>query len=114
MRSLAVSFLLLSSAAGAAAPPAPFAMCSACHAVTPETAGVGPTLWGIGGRLSGAQPGYQYSDALKKAKIKWTSQSLAAFIKAPQVAVPGNKMPFGGIKDPQQVNAIVSYLMTLK
>src|SRR3546814_6662054 len=60
---------------GAMAAPAPkppaFAMCGACHKVDQGAPhGLGPNLWAIGGKVSGTTPGFKYSPALTKAKIK--------------------------------------------
>ena len=39
---------------------------------------------------------------------------LAAYITSPATAVPGNKMPFGGVKDAAKVANLVAYLQTVK
>ena len=104
---------------GAMAAPAPkppaFAMCGACHKVDQGAPhGLGPNLWAIGGKVSGTTPGFKYSPALTKAKIKWDRASLINFITNPRAAVPGNRMAYAGQKDKAKAAAIADYLMSLK
>lgn len=112
----AVAALIAAPALAAPLPrPAAFAQCSVCHkteAGAPN--GLGPNLWGVGGRVSGSVPGFAYSPALKAAKIKWNKADLVAFITAPQKRVPGNRMPYAGQKDPAASGAIADYLLSLK
>jgi cytochrome c len=90
-----------------------FAACGVCHAVVADKNGVGPSLFGISGRTAGSNAGFKYSDAMKAAG-KWTPEKLDAFLADPKKTVPGNKMPFAGIKDPKRRADIVAYLKTLK
>jgi len=91
------------------------AKCAACHAATP-TGGpsIGPRLYGVYGRKAGAQPGYNYSNALKNSGIVWNEDNLKKFIANPRSLVPGNHMPFAGDRNPAEVDALVAYLKTLK
>jgi cytochrome c len=118
MKSL-VAFLALitGSAAVAAAPsrPASFAPCAACHQTKARAkSGIGPNLWGVSGRISGTASGFAYSPAMKAAKIRWSRAALIAYINDPRKVVPGNKMPYAGLKDPKQDAAIADYLLSLK
>ncbi len=90
-----------------------FAACGVCHAVVANKNGVGPSLFGIVGRNAGASAGFKYSDAMKTAG-KWTPEKLDAFLTDPKKTVPGNKMPFAGIKDAKRRSDIVAYIQTLK
>jgi cytochrome c len=99
----------------AAAPPADFAVCSACHESTANAGpSLGPNLFGVGGRKAGGVPDYDYSPALKASGLTWTADTLATFILDPAKAVPGNKMDYPGASDPAAAKAIADYLMTLK
>ncbi len=115
---IAIAMLSLGAAAANADPlpkPASFAMCGVCHKVEAGAPpGIGPNLWGIGGRVSGTLPGYTYSAAMKAAKIKWSKPELIAYIANPSAKVPGNKMAYVGQKDPAQQALIADYLLSLK
>ncbi len=113
------SLALASSTAAVAqtpvAPPADFAICSACHEITAKAApSLGPNLFGIGGRKAGGAESYDYSDAMKAYAKPWTAETLQAFILDPAKAVPGNKMDYPGANDAASAKAIADYLMTLK
>ncbi len=66
-----------------------FRKCQACHSLQAGKELVGPSLAGIIGRKSGAEPGFSYSPAMKEANIIWDAQTLAAYLTDPQKAVPG-------------------------
>jgi cytochrome c len=51
---------------------------------------------------------------MKSVGLQWTPEKLAAFITAPQMIVPGTKMAFGGLKDPEKVKEVIEYLELLK
>lgn len=72
---------------------------------------IGPTLAGIIGRKAGAEPGFNYSPAMKQANITWTPQTLAAYLTDPQKSMPGNRMPFPGLKSAHERNDVVAYLV---
>ena len=89
--------------------------CSVCHVtVAGKHSGIGPNLAGVVGRAAGALPGYSYSSAMKRAHFTWTTAQLQAYLAAPGTVVRGNKMPFGGLHNPQQLGDLVAYLNTLK
>jgi cytochrome c len=90
------------------------AECSICHAITANTPGIGPSLAGVVGRKAGSLPHYAYSSAMKAAAFQWTPAKLTAYVQAPQKVVPGDKMPYAGLKDPAKVADLVAYLATLK
>ena len=90
-----------------------FKPCAACHA-TNHADGVGPGLEGIIGRKAGSVPGFRYSDAMKKSGIVWDAKILDAYLESPQKVVPGNRMPYAGLKDLTDRADLVGYLATLK
>lgn len=95
--------------------PAMFGICSACHKVEKGAANtIGPNLFGVGGTKAGSVPGFAHSPAMKNSKIKWTRANLIAFIQEPQKTIPGNRMPFGGLKNPESAAAIADYILSLK
>ncbi len=90
-----------------------YAKCAACHATKAGVHGAGPSLAGILGRTAGSQPGFIFSEALTKKDIVWGALTLSEFLENPGSYVPGNVMPFGGIRNENQRRALVCYLTTL-
>ena len=88
-----------------------FNMCSPCHSIGPDAANkIGPELNGLDGRHSGTVPNFDYSDANKNSGIVWNEASFKQYIKSPSAMIPGTKMIFAGIKDPQRVNDLWAYI----
>ena len=88
--------------------------CSVCHATEAGQNKIGPTMHGIAGTKSAAVPGFEFSDAMKAANLTWTDDNLAKYIADPKGTVPGTKMVYNGMKNPDDVKAVVDYLKTLK
>ncbi|MHC8314911.1 c-type cytochrome [Pseudomonas sp. LB3P31] len=90
-------------------------ICGGCHQVGESArASFGPQLNHIFGRMSGTTTDYQYSDAMKSAGIVWTTQTLTAYLEAPKKVVPGTRMIFWGLSDPEKVNNVLAYLQTFQ
>lgn len=99
----------------AAAPPASFNVCRACHSLRPGAHGIGPSLAGVLGRVAGKATGFNnYSAAMRKKASAWTSESLSLFLENPQAVVPGTSMAFAGIKDAAERQALVEFLNSIK
>ncbi|WP_439407393.1 c-type cytochrome [Bradyrhizobium sp. DASA03076] len=90
-----------------------FKACAACHA-TDHANHAGPGLEGIIGRKAGTSAGFSYSNAMKKSDIVWDTKILDAYLESPQQVVPGNRMPYAGLKNPMDRADLVAYLATLK
>ena len=90
-----------------------FKPCAACHA-TDHANRVGPGLGGLIGRKAGTVPGFPYSDAMKESDVVWDAKILKAYVESPQQVVPGNRMPYAGLKNPTDRMDLVAYLATLK
>jgi len=90
--------------------------CAACHTFDKGGKnGVGPNQWGLLGSHFAHADGYKYSDALVAMKSKsWGQQELSDFLTNPKKYIPGNKMSFAGVKDPQDRANLIAYLSTLK
>ncbi|MBC2666856.1 cytochrome c family protein [Novosphingobium flavum] len=119
--SLAVAGLAfsISATAQAAGDPvkgkATFAQCAACHKVdNTGKSTIGPNLFKVAGRVSGTLPGFAYSPAMKNAKKTWNDAALDAYLTAPMTNIPGNKMPYAGLKNPADRANVIAYLKTLK
>jgi cytochrome c len=77
-----------------------FRTCAPCHSLEPDRNMTGPSLANLWGRKAGGLPSFdRYSDALKSSGIVWDDRALDGWLTSPQVMVPGNDMPFEGIKD---------------
>ena len=82
--------------------------CLACHSL--EYNRSGPRHCGLFGRRAGALPGYTYSKAMKGSGITWDESSLGRFLENPLKTLPGTKMAYAGIKDPQERADLIAYL----
>ena len=51
---------------------------------------------------------------MKRANLMWDEDNLRSYISDPQAKVKGNRMPYGGMTDPKDVDDVVAYLKTLK
>jgi cytochrome c len=77
-----------------------FARCAVCHKVARAGGnGLGPNLFGVGGRRAGVVAGFNYSIAMKSSGIVWTEEKLASYIANPQGTVKGNRMSFAGLSN---------------
>ena len=91
-----------------------FIACKTCHAIEAGKNMIGPSLSAIKGRHSGEVPGYSYSTANKNSGIVWSDEKLFQYLENPQRVIPGTKMTYTGVKDPQQRANVIAYLNTLK
>jgi cytochrome c len=89
-----------------------FQTCAACHTDRPDA--LGPSLKGVVGRKSAALEDFRYSNPMKRANLVWDEDTLRAYISDPQGKVKGNRMPYGGVSDPKDVDDIIAYLKVLK
>lgn len=91
-----------------------FKKCRACHDVGPEARNkVGPLLNDIVGRHAGTVDGFSYSEANKAAGGKgltWTEDVLLKYLENPMAFMPGTKMAFAGLRDPQDRKDVIAYL----
>ena len=82
--------------------------CLACHSL--EYNRSGPRHCGLFGRQAGVLPGYNYSKAMKGSGITWDESSLERFLENPLKTLPGTKMAYAGVKDPQERADLIAYL----
>jgi cytochrome c len=84
--------------------------CGGCHAVDRDKEG--PRLGGVYGRPAGYLDSFQYSDALKKSKLKWAEDTLDKWLTDPEKLVPNNDMTFH-VEKPDERREIIAYLKSL-
>lgn len=111
------AFAAMVAAADIAAGQAASLQCIGCHTVGDgEPARFGPNLFGIVDSPVAAAEGFAYSAAMAAVGAggaTWTVEFLNAFLEAPQTAIPGTTMPFGGIADEATRANLIGYLATL-
>jgi hypothetical protein len=81
-----------------------------------EPDGIGPNLYDIVGAAVGNAAGYAYSQAftaLKASGATWTFGRLNDFLDSPFTAIPGTRMGFGGVPNPEDRLNLIAYLQTL-
>jgi cytochrome c len=89
-----------------------FGQCRTCHVVEPGVNRVGPSLHGVVGRTAGTVPGYTYSAANLASDAVWDEATLFTYLENPRGFMPGTKMAFVGLRDPQQRADVIAYLKT--
>lgn len=110
----ALTSLLLLAAAPAAAGGDPaagetlYGRCQGCHSI--DVNRVGPRHQGLFGRAAGGLEDYNYSEAMKASAVVWNETTLDRFLAAPREFIKGTKMPFSGMKDPQERADLIAYL----
>lgn len=85
-------------------------ICKTCHSFDKGANRIGPSLFGVVGREAGSIPDFQYSAANKNSGITWTPEKIFQYLEAPQRVVPGTKMTYPGMADPQSRADVIAYL----
>ena len=84
--------------------------CGGCHST--DSNKEGPRLRGVYGRKAAGASGFDYSDALKKARIHWDDVSLDRWLTDPDAMVPDTDMAFR-LTDGDERKAVIAYLKSL-
>ena len=85
--------------------------CFACHSINKDGKNkIGPKLYNVVGRATGAIPGYKYSKALTSYNKTWTFEELNGFLLKPAAWIKGNKMGFAGLKNDKDRASVILYL----
>ena len=85
--------------------------CSGCHVI--GGVGQGPNLQGVINRKAGAVAGFDYTPALKKSGLTWTTANLDRWLQGPQKLVPGAAMTVE-VPDAAERRALIAYLAALR
>lgn len=90
-----------------------FLRCAQCHTANKgDGNGLGPNLFGVVGRKAALLPSFPYSEPLRNAHIVWSEDMLKKWVAGPQKVVPGTRMSFVGLSNPEDVRNVVAYLRT--
>ncbi len=88
-----------------------FRSCAACHSLESGLNLSGPSLAGVWNRKAGSLASFlRYSDALKGSGLVWNERTLDAWLRDPEVTVPGNLMTFQGLKDGRARADLIAFL----
>ena len=82
--------------------------CAQCHATVPDTVVVGPSLYGIATRAAARVKGYDAEAYIERSILVPTDYIVEGFS---DVSMPTN---FGKELTSEELDAVVSYLMTFK
>ncbi|MEA9564998.1 MULTISPECIES: c-type cytochrome [Xanthomonas] len=90
--------------------------CAECHSATQGKNKKGPSLFGIVNRPAASVADFSgYSADLKASKRTWDTASLKDFLKKDSKAtLPNTKMKYEGLEDDKELDALVTYLSTLR
>lgn len=90
-----------------------FYRCMACHEAATDHDKIGPHLLGVVGRTAGTAVNFNYSQAMKDAGaagLVWDEANLKAYLGAPKLKVPGNRMAFSGLSSDEDIANVIAYL----
>lgn len=89
-----------------------FGQCRSCHTLPAGGPNlVGPNLHGVFTRRIGTKPDYSYSEPARTAGFQWDAAHLDRWLTDPRGFLPGTKMAFAGVKDPNDRRDVIAYLL---
>lgn len=84
--------------------------CLSCHSFEQGGANkVGPNLWKVHGGPKAHRSDFPYSKALAAAGGIWDDESMFNFLHKPSKFLPGTKMSFVGLSNPQDIANVIAY-----
>lgn len=86
-----------------------FKKCAICHSLQNRNK-MGPTLYGVFGRVAGTVPKYRYSPGMKNSGVVWTEETLDQFLSDPSEFIPQTKKSRVRTRNRQDRADIIAYL----
>ncbi len=88
-----------------------FKKCAACHSIVKGGKNnIGPALYNVVGRKTGAVSDYKYSKALASFDKEWTFEELNGYLIKPAKWIKGTKMAFAGLRKEKDRASVILYL----
>ena len=88
-----------------------FKKCAACHSIIKGGKNnIGPALYNVVGRQSGAIKDYKYSKALVGHGKVWSFEELNGYLLKPAKWIKGTKMAFAGLRKEKDRASVIKYL----
>ena len=88
-----------------------FKKCAACHSIVKDGKNnIGPALYSVVGRKTGAVTDYKYSKALASYDKEWTFEELNGYLIKPAKWIKGTKMAFAGLRKEKDRASVIKYL----
>ena len=88
-----------------------FKKCAACHSIIKGGKNnIGPALYNVIGRKTGAVDDYKYSKALAAYDKEWTFEELNGYLIKPAKWIKGTKMAFAGLRKESDRASVIKYL----
>ena len=88
-----------------------FKKCAACHSIVKGGKNnIGPALYNVVGRQSGAIEDYKYSKALIEHGKVWSFEELNGYLLKPAKWIKGTKMAFAGLRKEKDRASVIKYL----
>jgi len=84
--------------------------CQGCHTV--DTNNIGPRHANVFGRKAGSIADFEYSPALRNARLVWNEKTLDRWLQNPEAYIPGQQMDVSVSKAEDRKN-LIAYLKTL-
>ena len=88
-----------------------FKKCAACHSIVKGGKNnIGPALYNVVGRKTGAVTDYKYSKALASYSKVWNFEELNGYLIKPAKWIKGTKMAFAGLRKEKDRASVIKYL----
>ena len=88
-----------------------FKKCAACHSIVKGGKNnIGPALYNVVGRKTGAVTDYKYSKALASFEKEWTFEELNGYLIKPAKWIKGTKMAFAGLRKEKDRASVILFM----